>query len=81
MARTTYQPCNLIHSPYFATKNSSGGQNFPWGKKNKTNNKTTQGSERYSSIVLINSKAPGKTLAGIAEPGVYVGGSLLVLSH
>lgn len=38
------------------------------GKKPK--NKTTQGSESYSSVVLINSKAPGKTLAGIEKPRV-----------
>lgn len=39
------------------------------GKK-KPKNKTTQGSESYSSVVLINSKAPGKTLAGIEKPRV-----------
>lgn len=39
-------------------------------EKEKNKNKVTQASESYSSVVLINSKAPGKTLAGIEKPHV-----------
>lgn len=59
-------PCRMRLYAYQAAKTRSSGGILE--KKKKKTNKTTQGAESYSSIVLINSKAPGKTLAGIEKP-------------